>query len=81
LYAAAYLAERAVLLTHSRRKPILTRLGVTIFGADNRHAIDKARRELGYSPAVPVREGIRRAAAWYSGEFISPQPALATAGG
>jgi nucleoside-diphosphate-sugar epimerase len=81
LYATAYLAERAVLLTHSRRKPILTRLGVTIFGADNRHAIDKARRELGYSPAVPVREGIRRAAAWYSGEFISPEPALAAASG
>ena len=30
LYATAYLAERAVLLTHSRHKPILTRLGVTI---------------------------------------------------
>jgi nucleoside-diphosphate-sugar epimerase len=59
----------------------LTRLGVTIFGADNRHAIDKARRELGYSPAVPVREGIRRAAAWYSREFIRPEPALAAVGG
>jgi nucleoside-diphosphate-sugar epimerase len=81
LYATAYLAERAVLLTRSRRKPILTRLGVAIFGADNRHAIDKARRELGYSPAVSVREGIRRAAAWYSGEYVTRQPALAAAGG
>jgi nucleoside-diphosphate-sugar epimerase len=81
LYATAYLAEHAALLTRSRRKPILTRLGVAIFGADNRHAIDKARRELGYSPAVPVREGIRRAAAWYSQEFTGPEPALAAAGG
>jgi nucleoside-diphosphate-sugar epimerase len=81
LYATAYLAERAVLLTRSRRKPILTRLGVAIFGADNRHAIDKARRELGYSPSVPVREGIRRAADWYSREYIRPTPALAPATG
>jgi nucleoside-diphosphate-sugar epimerase len=81
LYATAYLAERAALLTRSRRKPILTRLGVAIFGADNRHAIDKARRELGYSPGVPVREGIRRAAAWYSREDIGPEPALAAASG
>jgi nucleoside-diphosphate-sugar epimerase len=81
LYATAYLAERAVLLMRSRRKPILTRLGVAIFGADNRHAIDKARRELGYSPTVPVREGIRRAAAWYNREYLSPMPALAAATG
>jgi nucleoside-diphosphate-sugar epimerase len=81
LYATAYLAERAALMTRSRRKPIVTRLGVAIFGADNRHAIDKARRELGYCPTVPVREGIRRAAAWYSRESISPEPALAAASG
>lgn len=79
LYATAFLAERAALLTRSRHKPMVTRLGVAIFGADNRHAIGKARRELGYRPAVPVREGIRRAAAWYSGEVISPEPALAAA--
>jgi nucleoside-diphosphate-sugar epimerase len=81
LYATAYIGERAALLTRSRRKPILTRLGVAIFGADNRHSIDKARRELGYSPAVPVREGIRRAAAWYRRDYVTPEPALAAAGG
>jgi nucleoside-diphosphate-sugar epimerase len=80
LYATACLAERAALVRRSRRKPIVTRLGVAIFGADNRHAIDKARRELGYSPAVPVREGIRRAAAWYRGESVSPEPAVPAAG-
>jgi nucleoside-diphosphate-sugar epimerase len=81
LYATAYLAEHAARLRRSRRKPMVTRLGVAIFGAENRHAIDKARRELGYSPAVPVREGIRRAVAWYSREYISPEPAVAAAGG
>jgi 3beta-hydroxy-Delta5-steroid dehydrogenase / steroid Delta-isomerase len=43
----------------------VTRLGVKLFGTDNRHAIDKARRELGYCPAIALREGVRLAAAWY----------------
>jgi nucleoside-diphosphate-sugar epimerase len=80
LYATGYLAERAARLARWQRKPILTRLGVAIFGADNRHAIDKARRELGYSPTVPVREGIRRAAAWYRRECVGPEAAIAAAG-
>lgn len=65
LYAGGYLAERVALARQSCRQPVLTRLGVTLFGTDNRHSIDKARLELGYQPEVPVREGIRRAAAWY----------------
>jgi nucleoside-diphosphate-sugar epimerase len=76
LYTAAGLAEQRARLLHSARKPILTRLGVAIFGTDNRHAIDKARRELGYSPAVPVREGIRRAAEWYRQEYLNGQVAV-----
>jgi nucleoside-diphosphate-sugar epimerase len=81
LYAAAYVGEQAVRLTRSQRKPPVTRLGVAIFGAENRHAIDKARRELGYSPAVPVREGLRRAAAWYCGDYLGARPAVAAATG
>jgi nucleoside-diphosphate-sugar epimerase len=81
LYTAAYLAEQRARLRHKVRKPILTRLGVAIFGADNRHAIDKARRELGYSPAFPVHEGIRRAADWYRREYISGKPAVPVASG
>ena len=65
LYAAGGTAERLAPLTGSRRQPILTRLGVKLFGTDNRHAIDKARRELGYAPQVTIREGIHLAAAWY----------------
>jgi nucleoside-diphosphate-sugar epimerase len=48
-----------------RRQPPLTRLGVKLFGTDNRHAVDKARRVLGYAPQLELREGIRQAAAWY----------------
>jgi 2-alkyl-3-oxoalkanoate reductase len=65
LRAAGYLAERLAMLTPSSRRPPITRLGVAFLGTDNRYAIDKARRELGYSPEVPLRDGVRLAAAWY----------------
>jgi nucleoside-diphosphate-sugar epimerase len=65
LYAAGAAAERVAALTRSKRQPIVTRLGIKLFGTDNRHAIDKARNELGYTPQVSIRDGIRLAAAWY----------------
>jgi nucleoside-diphosphate-sugar epimerase len=70
LYAAAFAAEQVGRLRRSRRQPVVTRLGVNVFGTDNRHAIDKARRELGYTPRVSVREGVRRAAAWYKATHL-----------
>ncbi len=65
LYAAGYLAERLVMLAPSRARPPITRLGVAFFGTDNRYAIGKARRELGYSPQVGLRDAVRITAAWY----------------
>jgi len=65
LYVGGRAAERVASLTGSHRQPILTRLGVKLFGTDNRHAIGKAQHELGYRPQVPVREGLRLTAAWY----------------
>jgi nucleoside-diphosphate-sugar epimerase len=65
LYAAGYGAEQLAILARSRHQPPLTRLGVKLFGTDNRHAIDKARRELGYHPMVDLRDGVGLAAAWY----------------
>ncbi len=65
LYAAGYLAERLAMLAPSRTRPPITRLGVAFFGTDNRYAIDKARRELGYSPQVGLRDAVRITAAWY----------------
>lgn len=64
-YAVAYAAERVVGFRHPKHQPLVTRLGVRMFGGNNRHPIDKARRELGYEPQVSVREGLRRAAVWY----------------
>jgi nucleoside-diphosphate-sugar epimerase len=65
LYAAAYAAERLANLTDNRFPPALTRHGVKLYGANNRLSIDKARQELGFAPQMPVREGVRQAAAWY----------------
>jgi nucleoside-diphosphate-sugar epimerase len=65
LYSVAYVAERLAEATRSESEPVVTRHGVNLFGTDNRHAIDKAERELGYTPQIPLAEGIRLAAAWY----------------
>jgi nucleoside-diphosphate-sugar epimerase len=64
LYAAAYLAERLAAASRGRIKPFLTRHGVKLYGADNRISIDKARRELGYAPAVSVGEAVTSACRW-----------------
>lgn len=65
LYATAYAAERVAMITRSQRDPLVTRHGVALFGTDNRQLIDKAHRDLGYAPQVDLRQGVRRAAAWY----------------
>jgi len=63
-YYGSIVAEKLAQITHTR--PIVTRLGVMMFGSDNRHSVAKARRELGYEPKVDLREGIRQAAAWFN---------------
>jgi nucleoside-diphosphate-sugar epimerase len=65
LYYAGDLAERVAYLTKSKKQPVVTRLGVKLFGTDNRHSVEKARRELGYTPQVSIREGVHLAAHWY----------------
>jgi nucleoside-diphosphate-sugar epimerase len=66
LYAAAYAAERMAAFGGSRIPPFVTRHGVKLYGANNQLSIEKARRELGYVPQVPLREGVRAATAWYA---------------
>lgn len=65
LFAAGYAAEQLARVTRSSRQPPVTRLGVMLFGGDNRHSIDKARSELGFAPRVALRDGIGLAAEWY----------------
>ena len=80
LYAAGHVAERLAAVTRSQRRPVVTRLGVKLFGTDNRHAIDKAREELGFVPRVDLRVGVRLSASWYRGDDrLLPIPALEVA--
>jgi nucleoside-diphosphate-sugar epimerase len=65
LYAAGYLAEAASSLTGSRLRPPTTRFGVAFMGTNGWHAIGKARRDLGFTPRVGLRDGVRLTAAWY----------------
>lgn len=68
LYAAGYLAERLASLVPSAQpgaRPPVTRLGVAFLGTDNRYSISRARSELGYRPAVGLRDGVALTAAWY----------------
>jgi nucleoside-diphosphate-sugar epimerase len=65
MYAATYAVEGLFAATQLKRRPPVTRLGIAFFGTGSRHSIDKARRELGFAPQVPLREGVRLAAAWY----------------
>ncbi len=65
IFYGSIVAERIVApLTHT--KPVVTQLGAMMFGSDNKHSVGKARRELGYEPQVPLREGIKLAAEWFN---------------
>jgi nucleoside-diphosphate-sugar epimerase len=64
VYYGSIVAEKMALLTHTT--PMVTQLGAMMFGTDNRHSVQKARRELGYEPKVDLREGLRRAAEWFN---------------
>lgn len=63
-YYGSIVAEKLALATHT--KPIVTRVGTLMFGSDNRHSVEKARRELGYEPKVDIREGLRLSADWFN---------------
>ena len=75
LYAAASVAERLSSWTRSHHRPPITRFGVAFNARDVRFSIDKARNLLGYAPRVPLREGVRRTAAWYM--TSTPAPMIA----
>ena len=80
LFGAGALVERLWSLVPGDRRPPLTRLGVSFLGQHARFSIDKARRVLGFEPAVPLLEGIRRTAAWYVGQApLDPAPSAPVA--
>lgn len=72
IYYGSIVAERVVAPV-TRTKPVVTELGALMFGSDNRHSVEKARRELGFEPKVDLREGILLAAEWFNaGDMNQP---------
>jgi nucleoside-diphosphate-sugar epimerase len=65
IYYGSIVAEKVVARV-TRTKPIVTQLGAMMFGSDNRHSVEKARRELGYEPKVDLRTGITLATEWFN---------------
>jgi nucleoside-diphosphate-sugar epimerase len=65
LLGAGFAAEKLAQVARVKGQPPITRLGAMLFGGDNRHSVERARRDLGYEPAVDLCDGIRFAAEWY----------------
>jgi nucleoside-diphosphate-sugar epimerase len=63
------LGETAGRLTRRRQPPPVMRYGIQLLGGENRFDISRARRELGFSPAVGVAEGVRRSVEWYRAAY------------
>jgi nucleoside-diphosphate-sugar epimerase len=57
--------ETAARIARQRRPPPLTRYGIQLLGGENRFVVDRAKRELGFSPRVSMVDGVRRSAEWY----------------
>ena len=57
---AAALVEASASVLRLRHPPPLTRYGVRFVSCHARYDLGKARRELGYEPVVPFREGVER---------------------
>jgi nucleoside-diphosphate-sugar epimerase len=58
-------------MARRRQPPPLMRYGVQLLGGENRFSIERARRELGFSPQVPLAEGVRRSVEWYRTNYMS----------
>src|SRR5438876_6909461 len=73
IYYGSIVAEKVVARV-TRTKPIVTQLGAMRFGSDNRHSVEKARRESGYEPKVDLRTGIKLAAEWFNAGGMDEVP-------
>jgi nucleoside-diphosphate-sugar epimerase len=65
IFYGSIVAERIV-APLTRTKPVVTQLGAMMFGSDNKHSVEKARRELGFEPKVDLLTGIQLSAEWFN---------------
>lgn len=59
------LSESLGRLVRRRQPPPVMRYGLQLLGGENRFVISRARRELGFTPAVDLSDGVRRSVEWY----------------
>ncbi|MCD1258473.1 NAD-dependent epimerase/dehydratase family protein [Paenibacillus athensensis] len=64
-YGIAAALELAALLTPGRPEPLLTRAVVSMLGRSQTLDVSAARRDLGYTPKISVRDGLAAYARWW----------------
>jgi nucleoside-diphosphate-sugar epimerase len=55
-----------------RRPPHITRYAVSLIGRPTQFSIDKARTQLGWTPQVNAREGLRLTVDWLREQGMVP---------
>jgi nucleoside-diphosphate-sugar epimerase len=64
-FYGGFLAECIGHVIRLRRPPHFTRYAVALIGRSTRFSIERARRELGWEPRMPPREGLQRTIEWF----------------
>lgn len=61
----AVVLDNTAKLLKKRESPMINKYRVRVVMNDNHYSTEKAKRELGYSPEISTREGIKRTIDWY----------------
>jgi nucleoside-diphosphate-sugar epimerase len=64
-YSAAFALEAACRLARKRKPPLITRYATWLMGRYLSYSTEKARTQLGWTPALGYEESIRRSVRWY----------------
>jgi len=63
-YIIGWLMEKIYGTLAVKNRPLLTRMAVELVGTDQGFSIEKAQKELNYTPSVDFDDGMRRVANW-----------------
>jgi nucleoside-diphosphate-sugar epimerase len=80
-FAGGFLAELVARAIRLRRPPHFTRYVVALIGRSTRFSIERARKELGWSPQVAAAEGLKRTLEWYYRSRASSSKLVPSAAG
>lgn len=60
-----------------RAPPPVMRFGIQLLGGENRFSIERAHRELGFTPCVSMADGVARSVRWYRTAQAEPRALVA----